>query len=330
MKKFKALRTQEVDNLYTTEVQELSLNDLPANDVLIKVHFSGINYKDYLSSCGNKGVTRQYPHTPGIDAAGVVVSDSTGNFEEGQEVVVMGYDLGMNTPGGFAQYISVPAQWVMAKPEKLTLKQTMQIGTSGFTAALGITKMLLQGQRPGDGPILVTGATGGVGMYAVQLLHSLGFEVIASTNKAEVKDILLHIGAKEVVSREDILVAKEKPLARPRFAGAIDTVGGDTLVSVLKQTQKSGSVATCGNVAGHQLEMTVFPFILNGINLLGINAADTPMANRKEVWKLLDKFINIELVEAASQELSLEQIPDALAMMAQSAHVGRFLVNTQL
>ncbi|MEG1905464.1 MAG: YhdH/YhfP family quinone oxidoreductase, partial [Bacteroidales bacterium] len=269
---FKAYRTHEVDGKFKSEIVLLDDEKLSEGEVIIKVAFSGINYKDYLSSQGNKGVTKQYPHTPGIDAAGVVVKDRTQTFQPGEEVVVMGYDLGMNTDGGFAEYIAVPAAWVLRKPGRFTLKETMQIGTSGFTAGLGISKILQMGAQPEDGPIVVSGATGGVGVYAVQMLSKLGFEVWAVTGKKDAVSLLSDLGAAKVIGREDIMAPHEKPLLRPRWAGAFDTVGGETLVSLLKQCQKSGSVATCGNVGGLKLEMTVLPFILNGINLLGINA----------------------------------------------------------
>ncbi len=330
MTKFKAFRTKEIDGKFISNIELISFDELPNNEVLIEVLYSGINYKDLLSSQGNKGITKEYPHTPGIDASGYVVSDKSGLFKKGDEVVVMGYDMGMNTDGGFAEYICVPVQWVLAKPSAFTLKQCMQIGTSGFTAGLGIAKMLLLGLQPNQGPVLVSGATGGVGVYAVQILSALGFEVYASTNKTESKAMLISLGAKDILSREQIMIPKEKAMTKPRFAAGLDTVGGDTLVSMLKQTIKSGSVATCGNVAGFKLEMTVFPFILNGINLLGINAADTPMANRKEVWKLLERFAKPDLVAQACTEIGLEGINEALANMANSTHTGRFLINTKV
>ncbi len=324
---FKACRTQESDGVFTNSIQHVGYADLAGAEVVIEVHYSGINYKDYLSSIGNKGITRNYPHTPGIDASGVVVSDSTGSFTPGTEVVVMGFDLGMNTDGAFAEYIGVPAAWVLAKPEGFSLKECMQIGTSGFTAALGISKMLRSGQKPEDGDVVVSGATGGVGVWAVQMLSSLGFNVIAVSGKSDSSAMLESLGAKGVLTREDIATPAEKPLLRPRWAGALDTVGGETLVTLLKQTSKSGSVATCGNVGGMALNMTVLPFILNGINLLGINAADTPMDIRREVWQLLERVAKPGIVCQHGREIALEDISEALSLMGSSSHTGRFTIS---
>lgn len=326
MQLFKAFRTKENDGVFVSSVTEIPLDSLPTNEVLVKVHYSGINYKDLLSSKGNKGVTKFYPHTPGIDAAGVVVSDTTGQFQPGSEVIVMGYDLGMNTDGGFAEYISVPAGWVLPKPERFTLRETMLIGTSGFTAALGISKMLRMGQSPADGPVVVTGATGGVGGFAVQMLSKLGFDVFCVTGKPEMTKSLLSLGATRILMREEFMVPAEKALVRPRFAGGLDTVGGEMLVSLLKQCAKSGSVATCGNVGGATINMTVLPFILNGINLLGINAADTPMAIRKEVWHLLGEAVDPEEVAKLGKEIPLDEVGEAIDAMSNGMHTGRFLI----
>lgn len=323
---FKAFRTNENHGRYESGVTTLALEALPEQDVVVRVLYSGINYKDYLSSRGNKGVTKKYPHTPGIDAAGVVVSDRTNRFRAGEEVVVMGYDLGMNTDGGFAEYIAVPAEWVLPKPAMFSLKETMQIGTSGFTAALGISKMLQMGCLPENGPVVVSGATGGVGVFAVQMLSRLNFEVWAVTGKQDQAPLLMELGAEKVLDRAEIMAPAEKPLLRPRWAAAFDTVGGDTLVSLLKQCKKSGSVATCGNVGGLELQMTVLPFILNGINLLGINAADTPMAEREKVWALLEQVADPALVAKTGKEITLEQVGDALTQMGEHTHTGRFLI----
>jgi alcohol dehydrogenase len=326
MNTFKAFRTEEVDGQFVSSIQQINKSTLPENEVLIQVLYSGINYKDLLSSRGNKGVTKKYPHTPGIDAAGIVVKDNTASFAKGTEVVVMGYDLGMNLDGGFAEYISVPAAWVMAKPNKFTLKETMLIGTSGFTAALGISKMLRMGQTPADGAVIVSGATGGVGSFAVQMLATLGFEVHAMTGKEDAHTSLKALGAKEILKRSDVLVPAEKPLLRPRWAGALDTVGGETLASIIKQCQKEGSVATCGNVGGMGLALTVLPFILNGVNLLGINAADTQMAIRQKVWLLLEEITNPQALAGMGKEIALEEVAQALTAIEDGSHSGRFLV----
>ena len=323
---FRAYRTEEINGEFVNSIKNIDKSVLDSDEVVIKVAYSGINYKDYLSSRGNKGITRNYPHTPGVDVSGVVISDKTNLFNVGDEVVVMGNDLGMNHDGGFAEYISVPAAWVLAKIDKFTLQETMQIGTSGFTAALGIKKMLQSGLKPSDGAIVVSGATGGVGVWGVQMLSKLGFEVWAMTGKSEVIPMLEALGAKRVLSREEVMAPIEKPLLRPKWAGALDTVGGETLSSLLKQTSKSGSVATCGNVGGMELPITVLPFILNGINLLGINAADTPMEIRKEVWALLGDIAEPSKVTAFCKEIALEQVDEALNQMSKSGHIGRFTI----
>ena len=329
MKTFKAFRTEEINQYFVNTIQEIDKSTLESGEVIIEVAYSGINYKDYLSSRGNKGVTRNYPHTPGVDVSGRIVSDKTNSFHPGDEVIVMGYDLGMNSDGGFAEYISVPASWVLRKPERFSLQQTMQIGTSGFTAALGIKKMLQSGLKPADGAIVVSGATGGVGIWAVQMLSKLGFEVWAVTGKTEVIPMLESLGAKQILNRDEIMAPIEKPLLRPRWAGAFDTVGGETLSSLLKQTSKSGSVATCGNVGGIALSITVLPFILNGINLLGINAADTLMSVREEVWALLEEIAEPLQVSKFGKEITLEQIGDALDQVGKSGHIGRFTIKVK-
>ncbi|MGL4293847.1 MAG: YhdH/YhfP family quinone oxidoreductase [Bacteroidales bacterium] len=326
MKTFKAYRTFEKPDGFESEVTTMDFDSLKDHDVIIKVIYSGINYKDLLSDRGNRGVTRNYPHTPGIDAAGIINMDRSGTFSVGEEVVVMGYDLGMNTDGAFAEYISVPVEWVMRKPKGFSLKQTMQIGTSGFTAALGISKMLQMGMKPENGPVVVTGATGGVGMHGVQMLSKLGFTVWAVTGKKELEPALKQLGASCILGRDEVLAPQEKPLLRPRWAGALDTVGGEMLVSLLKQCSKSGSVATCGTVGGASLSMTVLPFILNGINLLGINAADTPMTERVKIWELLESIAEPDITAKNGEEIGLDEIGDALQKMSSNQHAGRYLI----
>lgn len=316
----------ETEQGFERRIVELPIDSLPKNEVLIRVAYSGVNYKDVLSSRGNKGITRNYPHTPGIDASGIVESDSSNTFKTGDEVVVMGYDLGMNTHGAFGEYISVPAAWVMPLPAGLSLHSAMSVGTSGFTAALGIIKMLRCGQTPQKGPVVVSGATGGVGSFAVALLAKLGFEVWASTGKLQETDYLLSLGAAKVIDRNEVEDTSGKPLLRPRWAGAFDTVGGNTLISILKACSKEACVATCGNVTGASLALTSFPFILNGVNLLGINAADTPMPFRKEIWQIMVGDWKFSIPEQAETIISLTGLEDALSTLEQGAAKGRFVL----
>lgn len=326
MKQFQAFRVTETPEGFQRNVQSLPLDGLPANEVRVRVHYSGVNYKDVLSAWGNKGITRNYPHTPGIDAAGVVEQDLSQTFAPGDEVIVMGYDLGMNTHGAFGEYISVPAAWVMPLPKGLSLHKAMSIGTSGFTAALGILKMLRCGQTPQKGPILVSGATGGVGSFAVAMLAHLGFEVWASTGKTQETDYLLSLGAAKVLPRTEMEDTSGKPLLRPRWAGGFDTVGGNTLISMLKAAGKEACIATCGNVTGAALEMTSFPFILNGVHLLGINAADTPMDFRKEIWRILLQEWKFDIPDQTETMIPLAELDEALSAMRNGTHKGRYVL----
>lgn len=275
IKTFRALRVKENETgKFIRNIIERKLDDLPDGDVLIKVRYAALNYKDALSSVGNKGVTRNYPHTPGIDAAGTVVECKTPQFNAGDKVLVTSYDLGMNTDGAFAEYIRVPEGWVVPLPNGLNLRECMIIGTAGLTAAIGLYKLEMMGQNPEQGPIIVSGASGGVGSMAVGILAKAGYQVIASTGKESAEEFLRNIGASEVVDREFANDDSSRPLMKPKWAGGIDTVGGNTLATLLKGCKPGGSVASCGLVGSPNLSTTVFPFIINGINLLGLDSAN--------------------------------------------------------
>ncbi|KAF0200921.1 MAG: quinone oxidoreductase YhdH/YhfP [Bacteroidetes bacterium] len=325
--KFRAIVvTEEKNGSFSVNVQTRNISDLITHDVLIRVLFSGINYKDALSASGHKGITRRFPHTPGIDAAGIVVESANQQFQPGDEVIVTGYDLGMNTSGGFAEYIRVPAGWVVKKPEGLSLEECMIIGTSGFTAASAIFEIMKHGIRPEDGKILVTGASGAVGSMAVAMLATAGYNVLASSGKPEAETILRQIGASEITGREAIDDKSGKGLLPARWIAALDTVGGNTLATVLLSTAERGLVANCGMLASDKLEVPVFPFIIRGVRLVGIASADTPMSRRLEIWKLIADKLKSEHLHSLAQTISLDEIPEALIRMKASENIGKILV----
>jgi len=327
---FRALVVSQTDEkTFTREITERSITDLPEGEVLIRVHFSSLNYKDGLSCIGNPGVTRNYPHTPGIDASGKVAESSDSRFKEGDSVIVTGYDLGMNTSGGFGEYIRVPADWVVPLPESLSLKDAMVYGTAGFTAALSVDALQKYGVNPEQGEIVVTGSTGGVGSVSVALLSLLGYTVVASTGKKEESEFLLRLGASEIISREEVNDESKKPLLRERWAGAVDTVGGTTLAALLKAAKRGGAVAATGLVASSELSTTVFPFILRGVSLLGIDSGFTPTKLRLEIWNKLAGIWKIPQLEQLTIDCTLEELDPEIDKILAGGQRGRVVVNLQ-
>lgn len=320
------LVTEDADGRFTRSITSRNTNQLPVNGVLIKVKFSSLNYKDALSASGNRGITRRYPHTPGIDAAGTVVSSLSPAFQPGDEVIVTGYDLGMNTPGGFGEYINVPADWVVPRPAGLTAEESMILGTAGFTAALAMHHLIRCGQTPEKGPVVVSGSTGGVGCLAVNLLSRRGFDVIASTGKPEKTEFLRSIGAAEVISRSETDDQSGKALLRPRWAGGVDTVGGNTLATLLKACSEHGNVATCGNASSPLLSTTVYPFILNGVNLLGVNSATTPMDLRKQLWERLAGEWKPDCLQEIKHLVDLEELESWISLILLGKVTGRVVL----
>lgn len=311
---------------FQQQVVERAKEELPQGDVLIRVKYSSLNYKDALSAMGNKGVTRKYPHTPGIDAAGVVESSNVPEFAQGDEVIVTGYDLGMNTFGGLAQYIRVPADWVIKRPQGLSLRESMILGTAGLTAALCVEKLMRAGVRPSDGEVLVTGATGGVGTIAIKLLSQLGYSVVAATGKVEQQaDFLKQLGASQVINRAELLEGADKPLLRPRWAGAVDTVGGEMMFNVIKALNYGASMACCGLTAGTDFKGNVFPFILRGANLLGVDSVELPIVVKASMWDKLSLQWKMDL-ESLVQEISLNEVAEAIKVMLAGQQHGRILV----
>lgn len=324
---FKAFLVSQTDNNYcTANIVEKGLYELPPGDILIRVHYSSLNYKDALAAQGHPGVTKKFPHVPGIDAAGEVVSSGVPQFKAGDRVIVTGFDLGMNTWGGFAEYISVPADWVVPLPNGMTLRESMIFGTAGLTAALCIHALEKNGIEPEKGEVLVTGATGGVGSIAVAILAKLGYSVAAVTGKPSQDSYLKMLGASTVISREEIEDISGKPLLKERWAGAIDTVGGDTLAAVIKSMKYCGSVAACGLVGGANLQMTVYPFILRGVNLLGIDSVKCTIRNRQPIWEKLASDWKPASLEAIATTVTLEQLPDKIEAILRGENVGRVLV----
>lgn len=326
MARFKALQTNENGGRFETSLIERDTDELPAGEVLIRVSYSSLNYKDALSASGNRGVTRNFPHTPGIDAAGKVAESSVADFSVGDEVIVTGYDLGMNTAGGFGQFIRVPAAWVIKRPVGLSLREAMALGTAGLTAALCIDKLEQAGLEPTDAPILVTGATGGVGSIAIALLSRLGYKVAAVTGKAEQGDFLRKLGATQVVERSALQAGTEKPLLKEQWAGAVDTVGGDILFNVVKSLQRGASVACCGLTAGTNFQANVLPFILRGVNLLGVDSVEIPLVVKASMWDKLSVQWKLPNLDDLVQEISLEQLPEAIERTLAGQQTGRMLV----
>lgn len=325
---YTCLQTRETSpGLFDTSLVSQSLDHLPDHDVLIRVRWSSLNYKDALSANGNRGVTRQFPHTPGIDAAGEIVASRDTRFAPGMLVLVTGFGLGMNTPGGLSQYISVPADWVIPLPAHMSARTAMSWGTAGLTAALCVEKLLRQGIQRDAGPILVTGATGGVGAIAVALLSHLGFDVVASTGKPDKTAWLQSLGARDVIDRISLGEPSGRPLLSARWQGAVDTVGGHTLVNVLKSTCYGGSVACCGLVESHELPgMSVMPFILRGVQLLGVDSVECPLPHRQALWEKIAAEWQLPVMESLVTEVLLTEAPHVLKRMLVGASLGRCVV----
>ncbi len=327
---FQALITEEVEpGKFRRRVGEKRIDELPEGDVLIQVHFSALNYKDALSASGHKGITRRYPHTPGIDAAGVVVESHVQEFQPGDPVIVTGYDLGMNTSGGFGQYIRVPAEWVVPLPDGLTLRESMVYGTAGLTAAEAIHKMMKNGVAPEKGPVLVTGATGGVGSLGVALFTRAGFQVVAATGKTEQQEYLTSLGAQKVIPRSEVDDTTGKPLLPKRWQGVLDTVGGNVLSTVLRSTFHQATVVCVGNVASSEIHTNIFPFILRGVALFGVASATTPMPLRRQLWQKLAGEWKIDSLNSLAREVTLNELNAEIDRILRGEQVGRVVVRLQ-
>jgi len=327
MATYKAVYIQQAeDGSFRRSIQKRETSDLPDNELLIKVQYSSLNFKDAMSAHGNKGVTREFPHQPGIDASGVVEESSSAEFKPGDKVLVTGYDLGMNTPGGLGQYIRVPAAWALRCPRGLNPKRSMLFGTAGLTAQLCINKLQQMGVTPDRGQVLVTGATGGVGSIAVALLAHGGYQVVASSGKSEQADMLRSIGASEVIHRSELSEANPRPLLKERFAGAVDVVGGDTLANVIKSLQAGGSVACCGLVQAPAFEGNVLPFILRGVNLLGVDSVEISLEEKLAAWKKLARCAGLDAVARLNTTITLKQVPAALETLFAGGTVGHTMV----
>ena len=323
---FKALVSSEIDKKFISEVKTRKIEDLPEGKVLIKVNFSSLNYKDALSANGNKGVSRNYPHTPGIDAAGIVEFSEVDRFKKGDEVIVTGYDLGMNTSGGFSQFIRVPEEWVVLKPAEISLSESMALGTAGLTAGLCVRKLLNHGIKPEMGKVFVTGATGGVGIVAMMLLSKLGFEVTAITGKMDSKELLMEYGASEVASRQDFDQKLLSPLQKSIFVGGVDAVGGDVLSNLLCSTSQRAAIACCGMVNGTDLNTSIFPFILRGVTLCGVDSAETELSIKEEVWGNFSNDWKLNELENNIKEVGLSDLPKEIDTILKGQQIGRIRV----
>ena len=321
---YSAYYVEEKDGSFSSSIAQLELQKPAEGFVQIKVSYSSLNYKDALSASGNKGVTRNYPFVPGIDAAGIITDGNSSQFEDGDEVIVTGYDMGMNTPGGFGEYINVPANWVVKKPINITAIEAMSIGTAGLTAAASVLK-IQKSSGESDLPVLVSGATGGVGSIGVMLMSKLGFEVSALTGKSSSTNFLQSIGANNIILRDEYLEAPSKPLEKPLFSSAIDTVGGNILSRMLPQISPHGVVACCGNVAGIEVNTTVFPFILRGIMLAGIDSAESPIEFKTKIW---NKFANEWRLDLSSviKVVTKENLQQEIDLILKGGQQGRVVL----
>ena len=328
MSTYKAFEVrEETEKNFVGTIVEKSALELAEGSISIEVCYSSVNYKDALSASGSKAVTREYPHVPGIDAAGTVLASTDSNFAVGDEVVVTGYDLGMNTAGGFGQQVTVPGGWVTKLPVGLSLRDSMVLGTAGLTAGLCVNKLLLNGITPEAGKVLVTGATGGVGIIACALLVKLGFEVVASTGKLAEAAKLTALGVSEVISREAFSEENPRPMLKESYAAAVDVAGGTTLVNVIKSLSYGGSVAACGLVDSPALSATVLPFILRGVNLLGVDSVELPLDQKQQIWNLFANEWALTDIDSLAETIVLAELPAVLAKVLAGGAIGRYVLD---
>ena len=323
---FRAFMVNKTPERFTAQVQKLSQADLPAGEVLIRVAYSSVNYKDALACIPDGKVVRSYPLVPGIDLSGVVVESSDPRFQAGDEVIVTSYDLGVSHHGGYSEYARVPAAWVVPLPEGLTLKEAMALGTAGIEAGLAVHQLEKNGLTPQRGPVLVTGATGGVGSLAVNMLAKLGYTVAASTGKQTAHAYLKELGASTILSREDVSAESNRPLEKELWAGSVDSVGGTTLAYLIRTTRYGGSIAACGLTGGTAVSTTVIPFILRGVNLLGIDSVFCPMEVRREIWQRLASDLKPTQLVHISHEVTLDELPQVTAALLRGEGRGRTVV----
>ena len=320
---YRALITSEDNKTFINSIEKRNITDLPNNDTLIKVKYSSLNYKDALSASGNKGVTRNYPHTPGIDAAGIIEETSGNVFKPGDEVIVTGYDMGMNTFGGFGEYIKVPQEWIVKKPDNLSLSESMAFGTAGLTAGLCLRKLLAHGLKPEDGDVFVSGVTGGVGIIALMLFKNLGFNVTAITGKLDQEEFLKNLGANQVIDRNTLDLDLISPLQKPIYSGGIDAVGGKILANLICSTSQRAAIACCGMVGGLSLDTSIFPFILRGLSLFGIDSAESLIDVKKEIWSNFSSSWKLENIDENIKDISLDELPNEIEKILKGNQIGR-------
>ena len=327
MDRFRALVVDKADDGVTVDIREWSPDQLMDGTLTIRVEYSSVNYKDGLAASANGRVARRYPLIPGVDLAGAVVESADRRHNVGDRVIVHGYDLGVAHHGGFAELARVPGEWVVPLPDGLTTKQAMALGTAGFTAALSIARLEQAGLEPGAGPVLVTGASGGVGATAVDILAARGHQVAASTGSAEAHDFLRELGATEILDRAETSAESDRPLERTRWAGAVDAVGGSTLTYLLRTMSYGASIAVSGNVGGVPFSSTVFPFILRAVNVLGIDSVQVPLEPRIALWQRLATDLRPpHLDQSITREVSLDDTPAVLDAILRGETRGRTVV----
>ncbi|MBB2507305.1 putative quinone oxidoreductase YhfP [Staphylococcus cohnii subsp. cohnii] len=323
-KTFKAFVVNEQDGKVTSEFKDMTIDELPEGEVLIKTKYSGINYKDALATLDNLKIVSSYPMVPGIDLAGVVAHSDTHAFEPGDEVIVTGYGLGTDHFGGFSEYVRVKEEWIVPLPKDLTLEEAMIYGTAGYTAGLAIERLEHNGLSVEKDQVLVRGATGGVGTLAIMMLNGIGYDVIASTGKTEATEALKTIGAKDVISR--ITKEDNKPLGKRTWQAVIDPVGGDSFSQVIKQLNYNGSVALIGMTGGATFDSSVFPFILRGVNVIGIDSVYTEMRQRKHIWRRLSKDLKPDQLHDIKHNIKFKDIKKSIDEVIQHNNSGRIVI----
>ena len=325
MSSLRAFRIFNDGGKISGRVVETTLDDLTPGDVVIRAAYSSVNYKDALAATGAGKIIRQFPRIGGIDVSGVVESSSDARFRAGDKVIVTGYGLGVENDGGYCEFVRVPGDWIVPLPEGLTLLEAMALGTAGFTAALAVIRLEQGGVRPGRGPVAVTGSTGGVGGVAIAALSRLGYEVTAITGKESERDYLQQLGATEVMSRHAIEFSA-RPIESSRWAAAVDAAGGDLLSWLVKTTHPWGGVASTGLTGGIDLHLTVIPFILRGVSLIGIDSVTCPMNIRRDVWRRLATDMKPPNLPSMIREIPLDGLPEAFGTLANGQARGRFVV----